>query len=62
MVWRKSVVKPIDFMELTARLSRVRKKGCMWAKCPKGIPQGINGWVETHPYQPALILRGFCPG
>jgi hypothetical protein len=27
----------------------------------ESMPQGINGWVETHPYRPALILPGFCP-
>jgi hypothetical protein len=25
------------------------------------ILQGINGWVETHPYQPSLVLRHFRP-
>jgi hypothetical protein len=23
------------------------------------LPQGMNGWVETHPYQPPLLQAGF---
>ena len=32
------------------------------AKCPRSTPQGINGWVETHPYQPTLIYASSIPG
>ena len=28
----------------------------------KALPQGMNGWIETHPYQPVLILRNLCAG
>ena len=29
---------------------------CFKQKGVKSIPQGINGWVETHPYQPVLYF------
>ena len=28
------------------------------ADFPQSVPQGINGWVETHPHQPPPILPG----
>jgi hypothetical protein len=31
------------------------------AKCPESIPQGINGRVETHPYQPDADSIGLMP-
>jgi hypothetical protein len=37
-------------------LCRLGKRGDERAKNPKSIPQGLNGWVRTYPYQGALIF------
>jgi hypothetical protein len=43
-------------------LKRVQKKANDWSGWEKNIPQGIKGWVKTHPYQPTLIMLALCGG
>ena len=42
--------------------SRFRELRRVYLGSVAGCPMGINGWVETYPYRPALILRGLCVG
>jgi hypothetical protein len=35
---------------------RAAEKGLVSARIPESMPQGINGWVETYPYQPSFIF------
>jgi hypothetical protein len=39
----------------TSKARQTAEKALFLAKSLKSIPQGIHGWVETHPYQSTFI-------
>jgi hypothetical protein len=41
---------------------RLGKDSGFRVKWAESVPPGMNGWVKTHPYQPAMILLALCGG